>query len=291
MRPRTRVRFARLAFPIRLPSKHGVAGFDLSAYLGRIGWQGPLDATLPTLTGLMRAHMRAIPFENLDVLLGRGVRLDLDSVFAKLVTARRGGYCFEHSSLFAAALEHAGFAPAAHSARVVMVAARSAAPRTHMFLSVPLAEGRFVVDPGFGLLAPRLPVRLEEGSKASLDRESHWMARHGGFWVMRAQTPEKAVDAWVSTLEADNAVDFEMANHYTSTHPASGFVNRLMLRALTSDGSVAVMNREVTFRDSGVARANQLADRASLRRLLVDHFGFDLPEVERIRVPTIPEWD
>lgn len=264
---------------------------DLDAYFERIGWRGEADAGYDTLAGLLRAHMSAIPFENLDVLLGRPVRLDLEGLQAKLVAARRGGYCFEHVTLFAAVLERIGFAPVRHSARVVLVNPPTAAPRTHMFLSVPLAEGRFVVDPGFGLLAPRLPVRLEEGSKASLDRESHWMARHGGFWVMRAQTPEKAVDAWVSTLEADNAVDFEMANHYTSTHPASGFVNRLMLRALTSDGSVAVMNREVTFRDSGVARANQLADRASLRRLLVDHFGFDLPEVERIRVPTIPEWD
>lgn len=108
---------------------------------------------------------------------------------------------------------------------------------------------------------------------------------------MRAQTPEKTVDAWVSTLEADYPVDFEMANYYTSTHLASGFVNRLMLRALTDDGSVAVMNRDVTLRRGGVSTTRQLTDRASLRALLVERFGFDLPEVERLRVPAIPEWN
>ncbi|HXX84762.1 MAG TPA: arylamine N-acetyltransferase [Casimicrobiaceae bacterium] len=264
---------------------------NLDAYFDRIGWAGGTAATYETLAGLVRAHMASIPFENLDVLLGRPVRLDMASLQVKLVDARRGGYCFEHVTLFAAVLERLGFAPVRHSARVILASPPPAAPRTHMFLTVPLAQGRFVVDPGFGLLAPRIPLPLAEGAKASLDHDTHWMARDGGFWVMRAQTPEKTVDAWVSTLEADNPVDFEMANHYTSTHSASGFVNRLMLRALTADGSVAVLNRDVTFRRGGVPSASQLADRASLRALLVEHFGFDLPQVERLRVPAIPEWD
>jgi len=267
------------------------ASIDLDAYLDRVGWHGGTAASYDTLAGLLRAHVAAIPFENLDVLLGRPLRLDIEGLQAKLIVARRGGYCFEQVTLFAAVLEQLGFAPARHSARVVLVNPPATAPRTHMFLTVPLAEGRFVVDPGFGLLAPRVPLPLQAGAKVSLGHDTHWMAHDGSFWVMRAQTPEKTVDAWVSTLEADNPVDFEMANHYTSTHPASGFVNRLMLRALTPDGSVAVMNREVTFRRGGAPRTVTLADRRSLRALLVEHFGFDLPEVERLRVPSIPEWD
>ncbi|HEY6895457.1 MAG TPA: arylamine N-acetyltransferase, partial [Rhodanobacteraceae bacterium] len=67
---------------------------DLEAYLARIQWNGARTPTLATLRALLQAHMRAIPFENLDVLLGRPVRLDLDGVQSKLVLARRGGYCF-----------------------------------------------------------------------------------------------------------------------------------------------------------------------------------------------------
>ncbi|HSQ82300.1 MAG TPA: arylamine N-acetyltransferase [Casimicrobiaceae bacterium] len=264
--------------------------FDLDAYLQRIGWNGELRPDRATLGGLLDAHMSRIPFENLDVLLGRGVRLDLESVQHKLVGARRGGYCFEHCTLFAAALEAIGFAPSRHTARVVVVAPRGASPRTHMFLTVPLPEGTFVVDPGFGALAPRVPVPLVEGVQARAGTATHWMARDGNVWALRAKTPDKAVDCWVSAVEDDNLIDFEVGNHFTATHPSSHFVNRLMLRALTDDGQVSVMNRDVTIRRGAESQALQLPDRAALRTLLAEHFGFDLPEVEGIRVPTIDEW-
>jgi N-hydroxyarylamine O-acetyltransferase len=266
------------------------AAFDLDTYLDRIGWAGEIRQDLRSLTGLLGAHMARIPFENLDVLLGRPIRLDLERVQEKLVRARRGGYCFEHGTLFAAALEALGFEPARHTARVVVVVPRSAAPRTHMFLSVPVAEGTFVVDPGFGALAPRVPVPLLEGEPARVADEAHWMVRDGRDWILRAQVGEKGVDAWVSTLEVENPVDFEMGNHFTSTHPASPFVNRIMMRALTADGRVSVMNRDVNIWHGNRAEARQMADRAALRSLLIEHFGFDLPEVERLRVPSIPEW-
>jgi N-hydroxyarylamine O-acetyltransferase len=267
-----------------------VAGFDLHAYLARIGWQGPLDATHPTLTGLMRAHMRAIPFENLDVLLGRGIRVDLESVFAKLVTAGRGGYCFEHSTLFAAALEHAGFAPVAHSARVVLVAPRSAAPRTHMFLSVTIAGTRYVVDPGFGGHGPLVPVPLVEHHEVREGPDVHRFVRRDGEWVLETPVGGTMTPLWMSTLEADSSIDFVMANHFTCTWPESPFVTRLMLRALTPDGRVSVMNRDVTVLRGTASEKRELADRTALRRLLLEHFGFDLPEVEHLRVPSLEAW-
>ncbi|MGC1816544.1 MAG: arylamine N-acetyltransferase [Casimicrobiaceae bacterium] len=264
--------------------------FDLDAYLERIEWAGGLGPSHATLAGLLDAHMSHIPFENLDVLLGRGVRLDLESVQDKLVGARRGGYCFEHGTLFAAALEAIGFEPVRHTARVVVVAPRKASPRTHMFLTVPIAEGTFVVDPGFGALAPRVPVPLVEGMDVSAGTDTHWMARDGGLWVLRAQAPDRAVDCWVSAVEDDNLIDFDVGNHFTATHPSSPFVNRIMLRALTENGRVSVMNRDVTIRRGNESNTMQLPDRAALRALLAEHFGFDLPEVEGIRVPTIDEW-
>ena len=134
---------------------------NLDAYFNRIRWGGNTRPTYDTLAQLVHAHMQHIPFENLDVLLGRGIRIDLESIQNKLVHARRGGYCFEHATLFAAVLEQLGFQPTCHSSRVVLLFPRTEAPRTHMFLTVPLPEGTFVVDPGFGSLAPRVPVPLD----------------------------------------------------------------------------------------------------------------------------------
>ena len=262
---------------------------DLDAYLERIEWGGPIRPTFDTLAGLLDAHMLRIPFEGLDVLLGRPVRLDLESLQNKLVHARRGGYCFEHVTLFAAVLERLGFQPLRHTARVVRFAPRSESPRTHMILKVALPEGTFVVDPGLGGLAPRVPVPLD-GAVVRSGHEAHWMASDAGYWVLRAQTARGVVDAWVTTFDADNLVDFEVGNHFTSTHPASPFLNRLMLRALTADGRASVMNRDVTITRGSEESVSQLADRAALRSLLIRHFGFDLPQVEHLRVPSIPEW-
>lgn len=267
-----------------------MAGFDLRAYLDRISWSGPVAATFETLSGLLRAHMRAIPFENLDVLLGRRIRVDLDGVFDKLVTLGRGGYCFEHSTLLAGALVHAGFAPVTHSARVVMVAPRSAAPRTHMFLSVTIDGTAYVLDPGFGGHGPLVPLPLIEQRETRNGPDVHRFVRRGSEWVLETPIGGTMTPLWMSTLEADSPIDFVMANHFTSTWPDSPFVNRLMLRALTPDGRVSVMNRDVTVLRGTASETRQLPDRAALRSLLLEHFGFDLPEAEQVRVPTVPEW-
>jgi N-hydroxyarylamine O-acetyltransferase len=264
--------------------------FRLDGYLVRLGWSGPLQPTLATLTALLRAHMARIPFENLDVLLGRRVPIDLDSVYAKLVTARRGGYCYEHSTLFRAALEQVGFQPVSHAARVVMVAPRSASPRTHMFLTVSIGGETFVLDPGFGGAGPLVPVKLVEDREVREGPDAHRMTRRDGEWVLEGRIGGAMTPLWMSTLEAESPIDFEMANHFTSTWADSPFVNRLMLRALTPEGRVSVMNRDVTISRDDLVEKTQLADRAALRTLLAAHFGIDLPEVDRLRVPSVPEW-
>jgi N-hydroxyarylamine O-acetyltransferase len=266
--------------------------FDVDAYLDRIHYGGDVRPTLETLSALLLAHSERIPFENFDVLLGRPIRLDLDSLQKKIVRDRRGGYCFESVTLFAAALEHLGFRPTAHTARVTLFNPRSEAGRTHMFLTVPLAEGTFMLDPGFGGPAPRFPVPVpaDDDSGRQDGDATHVLVRDGRFFVLRARTADGMIDAWSSTLEPENAVDFEMGSHFTATYQASPFVNRLMLRAFCGDTIVSAMNQDVTLRRHDETESLRLADRSALRALVGEHFGFDLPEIERLRVPSIPEW-
>jgi N-hydroxyarylamine O-acetyltransferase len=267
--------------------------FDLDAYLARIaggsGPSGPLT-TIDDIGVLMRAHMAAIPFENLDVLLGRGVRVDLESVFAKLVTDRRGGYCFEHGTLFQAALRAMGVDVAAHAARVLLVAPKAEAPRTHMFLTVVDGATTWVLDPGFGGPGPIVPVPLVDGQEARHNRDVHRLVCRDGEWVLEGLINGAMTALWTSSLEPQFPVDFALANHYVSTFPDSPFVTRLMIRALTPEGRVSAMNREVTVRHRDVTEKYQLADRAALRRLVAGHFDFDMPEIDRLRVPSVPEW-
>lgn len=268
-----------------------MTAFRLDGYLARIGWNGPREPTHATLAGVLRAHMTAVPFENLDVLLGRGVRLDLDGVYTKLVEWRRGGYCFEHGTLFQTALEHLGFRPVAHAARVIMQRPPEQAPLTHMVLTVQVGGDAFVLDPGFGGHAPLVPVPLVAGREARDGADLHRMVRQDNEWALEARIDGMMKALWSSSLEPAQPVDFVMANHFVSTFPESPFVTSLMLRAFSPSGRVSMMNRDLTIRHDVAVEKRIIADRRALRGVLTEHFGFDLPEVERLRVPSVPEWD
>lgn len=253
---------------------------DLERYLARIGWRGAANASGDVLSGVLAHHMGAIPFENFDVLLGRPPRLDESALEDKLVVARRGGYCFEHATLLAAALRALGFAVATHSARVIMRTPRHAAARNHMFLTV----GDRVLDPGFGADAPRVPVPI--GGVAGEYRFVRSGAEHtlerldGGTWQ----------PLWTSTLEHEHPIDFEVANHYIATHASSPFVQHILASSTIDGGDVRIANRTVKISRGGHVEERQLADRAALRAIVAEHFGFDLPELLTLRVPAVPEW-
>src|SRR6516225_6723599 len=118
---------------------------DLDSYLARVQYAGVLRASAEVLRELHLAHATHIPFENLDILLGRPIRLDLESLQAKLVHGKRGGYCFEQNLLFAAVLERLGFSVTCLAARVRLGTTRLL-PRTHMLLKVDVDGGSWLVD-------------------------------------------------------------------------------------------------------------------------------------------------
>jgi N-hydroxyarylamine O-acetyltransferase len=132
---------------------------DLPAYLDRIGCPGEWPPTLETLNQLHLYHTTRITFENLDILQGRPIRIDLNSIQAKLVTARRGGYCFEQNRLFAAVLEAIGFSVTFLAARVRYRSQRTL-PRTHVLLKVEVGRRPWIADVGFGTVGPLQPIPL-----------------------------------------------------------------------------------------------------------------------------------
>jgi N-hydroxyarylamine O-acetyltransferase len=249
---------------------------SVDAYFDRIDYRGLREPTLATLAAIASRHVHSIPFENLDVLLGKPPRLDLASLEAKLIGARRGGYCFEHATLVATVLEQLGFEVKRHSGRVVMTTPRMRAPRTHMFLTVM----EHVIDVGFGGLTAHVPVPLD-GTPAG----RHRIVREDSEIALYYDDQR----LWVSSLEVDVPIDFDMANHFTATWPTSPFVQRMVVHAVTPDGYVGVMNRDVTIMRGDAAEKLQLADRAALRDLLATHVGFDL-DVSGLRIPTVPDW-
>ncbi len=264
------------------------SGLNLDAYFARIGWGGGTVPGYDTLAGLVEAHTGHIPFENLDVLLGRGVRLDLDGLQDKLVRRCRGGYCFEHATLLAAVLDQIGFRPAHHAARVILMGPKEESPRTHMFLTVPVDGKTFLVDPGFASYSARRPLPLAPVAPSGC--KVHHLTQEDGIWTLHIPRDEGTIPGWVTTLERENPIDFELSNYWTATHPTSLFRQVMMMSAVTPEGRVNVMNQDVTYVGADGAVRYKLKDRSALRALLIEHFGFDLPEAETLIVPAIPDW-
>jgi len=137
---------------------------DLAAYLARLGYTGPRTPTRDVLAEILRRHVCTIPFENLDVLLGRPIRTDADSVVRKLVHDHRGGYCFEQNHLLLYALRALGFAAEPMIARVRwQVPAETATGLTHMLVRVALEGRDWLADAGMGSLSLTAPLEMIDG--------------------------------------------------------------------------------------------------------------------------------
>ncbi|TMC10160.1 MAG: arylamine N-acetyltransferase [Chloroflexi bacterium] len=196
---------------------------DVPAYLARVGIAALPGPTAAGLRDLHRAHVLAIPFENLDIVLGRGIDVSLPAVQAKLVARRRGGYCYEHNTLFGAVLDRAGFEVTRLAARVRLGASFVRA-RTHMLLVVQ-AEGRpWLADVGFGGDGLLEPVPLEHGQTSRQGEWTYRVVREDGpwNWALHARRPDGWVELYGFTLEPQHPIDYVMANHFTSRRAAAG---------------------------------------------------------------------
>lgn len=260
---------------------------ELDAYFHRIGWTGSRAPTLEVLSGLCLRHTSSVPFENLEILLGKPVLLDVPSLFDKIVTRRRGGYCFEQNGLMYAVLSQLGFRVTPLSGRVRLGVPRDVlTPRTHMLLRVDLDEGPYLADVGFGF-TPTAPLRLQPGLDQKLHLDTYRLARDVGAWTLEILWTDGAfTPAYVFTEDACLPVDYEVANHYTSTHPRSFFTQApLVMRHLPEQGARHILRgRERTTR-----RGLQTEDHPPVEtpedavRVFADVFGLTFPQGARFK--------
>ena len=246
---------------------------DLEAYLARVGQPGggPDGATLARLH---RAHLAAIAFENLDVVVGRGVAVDLPAVQDKLVGRRRGGYCYEHGVLFAAVLTRLGFGVDRLLARIGHDVERPP-PRTHMALHVTGSDGQWLADVGFGtgLLGP-LPWP-GDGRETGQGGWAFRLVDDGG-----RQLQERTADGWTPLYtvvqEPVHASDVRMANHFTSTHPSSPFVRRIVVVREDEDSRTRLLGDELTVTRPDGSVSRRTVDDRELAVVLREQFGLVL---------------
>jgi N-hydroxyarylamine O-acetyltransferase len=252
------------------------SSLDLDRYFARIGYTGPQVATLDVLRDLQRLHTQTIPFENLDPLAGRQVRLTLPALVDKLLVQRRGGYCYEHNLLFAQVLTQLGFKVTPLSARVLWHRdPATALPRTHMTLCVDSGEHTWLTDVGFGIVTPTAPLRLIAGEAQQTTLEPYRFAdaAHHAF-----DLEVKSGDLWQKVyrfdLQRTEWVDYDMMNWYVSTHPDSFFLANLVVCRIAPAARRVLFNDLYTERaPDGRKQERRLASAQELAGCLHDAFG------------------
>ena len=257
--------------------------FDLSAYFARIGYDGPRTPTLETLRAIQFRHPQAIPFENLNPLLGLPVKLDLDSLQHKMVRSRRGGYCFEQNTLFGQALRALGFRVTGLAGRVVwnQPYGMTTPPRSHMVLKVELEDGPYIADVGFGM-SPTGPLRLVTDIEQKTPHEAFRLLRDGEPFTLQCKLKGEWASFYRFELYPQEPIDYEVANHYVSTLPTSHFVNALIAARATADRRYGLRNNKLSMHAlDGTHEQTELMSAVEMRNALGDLFGIVVPEPER----------
>jgi N-hydroxyarylamine O-acetyltransferase len=207
--------------------------FDLDAYIERIGLRGR-----PRLHEVHRAHVSAIPFENLDPHAGIPIALDDQALHRKLIADRRGGYCFEQNLMLKSALEALGAEVEPMLARVRRGAPYgSVRPRTHLLLRVRAEGAVWHADAGFGAASLLEPIPFGPGPVHEL---SGWRVRvveDGPELVLQAWEDDAWVDLYGFVPEPVPLVDIATSNWFTCTHPRSPFVTGLIVAIQRADGT------------------------------------------------------
>ena len=281
----------------------------LDAYLRRIGLSAMPAPDVAGLEAVQRAHRLSIGFENLDVMLGRPIRIEPASIRAKLVEGRpRGGYCFEHNALFGDMLAALGLANRPLLARVWLGMDWPGEPGAmpalvHTLRLVTVAGGLWIADAGFGgAYVPPMP--LTDGAQAHTpDGASHRLRQVGapgdatGVWLLERAGPASATDGrarghgdfqpqYSFDLGEVVPVDLELSNHWASTRAGTRFTSGCLASIVLEDGFASLNGRRLSLHAGGRGSAEEIADARAWRQVLAEVFRIELSveEVARLGV-------
>ena len=247
----------------------------LDDYLRKIGVTATLDRTVETLRRLHLAHRETFLFDNLAIQRGGRISLAIPDIERKFLDEGGGGYCFEHNTLFAAALGDLGFPRTSLLARV-----RTGLPerwvRTHMVLRVRIDGDPWLVDVGFGGLGLLEPIPLRDGAVSDQGGLRYALRREGIAWVLSMRDRAGGNDLYEFIEDPQTAADIEVANHYTSTHPSSIFRRILTIQRTTRDERTIMRSDVVVWFRDGV-RTEEPLDASRLRAVAWELFGVHLP--------------
>ncbi|PPK88493.1 N-hydroxyarylamine O-acetyltransferase [Neolewinella xylanilytica] len=222
---------------------------EVQAYLHLLDRTTAPGPTLETLAGLQERHMQRVAFENFSVYLGVAPVLSVEALFRKVVHERRGGYCFELNTLYGALLEALGFTVKPVLARVLLRDPVETPPRTHLVNLVELDGAWYVSDVGFGGLASRVPLRLDDaGEVDDGDGTVRLLPQDFDEYLVQRNTPDGWQDQYRFETRRAVPADIKLGNYYTHSHPDSHFLHHRFIGLFTDTGRMGLFGNRFTER-------------------------------------------
>lgn len=257
--------------------------FDTAAYLERIAYRGPSAPTEATLRALHLAHLYSVPFENLDIHLGRPIVLDEHRLFVKIVHRRRGGFCYELNGLFAALLRELGFAVTLLAAQFPREDGRTAPEIDHLVLLAGAEDGDepLLVDVGAGRDSFATPLRTlttDEQPRPESGASFRLLPEGNGQRLQRREPDGHWEPSYHVTRRPRILADFESGSLFHQTSPESGFPRHRLCTLLTPAGRVTLSDRRLIETSDGVRTERELEDDTAYRETLRARFGIDLSD-------------
>lgn len=242
------------------------------------------EPTLAALARLQRAHLATYSFNSVGVILGHDLSLEREALFDRLVTRRRGGYCFEHNKLFREVLHELGFETRLALARVILNRPIEP-PLTHRITIVKLGGNDYLVDVGFGPFTPREPLALDREQPASHDGHVYWISRNGdGEYRLWTRMSGEPYLLYRFSLAPHTESDCEMGHFYSHRHPKAVFVNNLVASLIRGGEVRSLRNTGYRRFDAYGFEDTPIEDAASLRRTLGEEFALDVSEEDAERL-------
>lgn len=257
---------------------------NLNAYFERIGFAGSIAPTVATLEVLHALHPAAIPFENLNSLIGAPVLLDQPSLERKLLAEKRGGYCFEHNLLFMRVLEDLDYAVRPLLARVVWTDPEGVnRSPSHLLLLVEINGQNFIADVGFGGLTLTAPLRLRAAAEQTTPHDAFRLVGGNPDWTLEARIGDEWRAAYVFGLETVTEAEIAPINQLVSLDPGSPFTWELRVALSPPGRRLKLLNGRLTTQPvDGEKEQREIGSVEALRAVLIEQFGLVLPNDERL---------
>jgi N-hydroxyarylamine O-acetyltransferase len=248
---------------------------NVTRYLNRIAFEHTPTVDTGTLTQLHRHHVFQVPFENLDVHYKKRFSLDTETVYNKIVSQRRGGFCYELNSLFLKLLQHVGFRGRVVSASIFDDTGTPGPRFDHMAIVVE-ADGDYLLDVGFGDLFVT-PLEIEPGRVQHDGRNYFRIDSHNDGYVL-AMSPDGNIfqPKYIFTLDAHDVSDFEPSCYDKQINPGSYFVKNVVCTRPTDAGRITLFNDRLIERRHEQRIISEITDEDHRKEVLRTEFGLAL---------------